>query len=118
MAGVEDRSGGALPNTGGARPGAGRKPYVVTNQPPALLTDDPKVFLVALMRDTNMDMRLRIGAAVALLPYTHRKAQTGKKCEIDEAASVAANGRFKATEAPVLKRPDSIWGSKRPLRPA
>jgi len=33
--------------------------------------DDPKAFLLALMRDGKQDIRMRIAAAKALLPYCH-----------------------------------------------
>ncbi len=33
--------------------------------------DDPKEFLLAMMRDPKQDVRMRIAAAKALLPYCH-----------------------------------------------
>lgn len=33
--------------------------------------DDPKEFLLAMMRDGKQDIRMRIAAAKALLPYCH-----------------------------------------------
>lgn len=58
---------------GGARPGAGRP-----RKPPTLIDvgrhDDPKAFLLAIVNCEAAGMRLRIAAAVALMPYLHRRA--------------------------------------------
>lgn len=88
MAGKPGRSGGA-------RPGAGRpkKPPNLSDSP-ALLTKDPKAFLVAVMNDPATDMKVRADAAKALMPYVHGKvADQGKKAAKDEAAK-KASGRF------------------------
>ncbi|GAD24046.1 hypothetical protein AVS7_03806 [Acidovorax sp. MR-S7] len=78
MAGVKGRSGGARKNAGGARPGAGR-PAGSRNRPRLILglpeTNDPLEWLLALMNHPGAPLRLRMSAAVALLPYFHtRKA--------------------------------------------
>lgn len=95
MAGVKGKSGGA-------RPGAGRKP-----NPPAIIDlaatyDDPEKFLRAVMNDSMTDAKLRIDAAKALMPYVHpRKGEGGKKEAIGEAAKKVA-GRFSASAPPKL----------------
>lgn len=102
MAGVKGKSGGPRPNSGGARPGAGRKPQ----EPPKVDIvggDDPKAFLIALMKDSGVDARLRADAAKALLPYVYQKlGEGGKKEERAGAAKKAAEGKFKPTAPPKL----------------
>ena len=72
MAGVKGRSGGSRRNAGGRREGAGRppgsrnKPALIAGLPEA---NDPLQWLLALMNHTGAPMRLRVAAAVALLPY-------------------------------------------------
>lgn len=89
MAGIPGKSGGA-------RPGAGRKPKEpVLNTSTALLTKDPKDFLVAVMNDVSTDMKTRTDAAKALLPFVHQKlGEGGKKEQKQEAAAKAAGGKF------------------------
>ena len=79
-------------NWGGARPGAGRKP-----KPPVLFEiaaqDDPMQFLLAVMNRADLDKRLRIEAAHALMPYMHtRPADTAIK------SRAAAPPRLAGTE--------------------
>ncbi len=72
MAGKPGRSGGA-------RPGAGRPPgrrnnrTLAAHAAMALLPwcSDPAQWLLALMSDPRQDVRLRIEAAKALLPFMH-----------------------------------------------
>lgn len=97
MAGVKGRSGGA-------RPGAGRKPA-----PPVLLEasePDPIAFLEGIVSDPSIDAKLRVDAAKALLPYKHAKiGEQGKKAARQEAAeSVTKGGRFAATPPPTQLR--------------
>ena len=114
MAGVKGRSGGA-------RPGAGRKP-----RPPVLIEaqsasgdgakrdekpiearlpwdkKDPVHFLEAVMVNQTLDAKLRIDAAKALLPYKHHKlGEGGKKEQRNEAAKKVA-GRFSPAPPPKL----------------
>lgn len=100
MAGKPGRSGGSRANTGGARPGAGRKPAK-----PTFLdidaTDDPLIFLSRVMQNDDADMRLRLAAAIAMMPFTHSKAELGKKDQAQVAAKKAGAGRFGATSPPV-----------------
>jgi phage terminase small subunit len=90
--------------SGGARTGAGRKP-----KPPnlststALLTKDPKDFLVAVMNDPATEMKTRADAAKALLPFMHKKlGEGGKKDQKQEDAKTAAN-MFAPMAPPALK---------------
>ena len=101
MSGIKGRSGGARPNTGGARVGAGRKP-----NPPVILdvaaTNDPLQFLRLVMDNNDADIKLRIAAAVALMPYVHAKrSDTGKKDEAEKAAKKASTGRYASSAPPV-----------------
>jgi hypothetical protein len=60
---------------GGARPGAGRprgsgKPKLLAACPPGM---DPIEFLLSVMTDASIDIRLRIQAAKAVLPYCAKR---------------------------------------------
>lgn len=102
MAGKPGRSGGA-------RPGAGRKPKlpVVINVevPPSIETlthKDPQLFLMALMNDISADVKVRADAAKALMPFMHqKKGEAGKKEERADAAKKVA-GRFSPSAPPKL----------------
>lgn len=100
MAGVKGKSGGPRQNAGGARPGAGRKPT-----PPVLFdipaTNDPLEFLRLVMVDNAAEIKIRIAAAVALLPYVHAKKVEGVKDKKQDAAKKAGTGRFGASAPPV-----------------
>lgn len=104
MAGVKCRSGGARPNSGGKREGAGRKPAAtVLIDSASLLTSDPKQFLTALMNDCEADIKVRADAAKALLSAELRaKEQSGKKEEQAEKAKKVAGGKFSAAAPPKL----------------
>lgn len=102
MAGVKGRSGGGRPNTGGARPGAGRKPKVVA---PIVVDNsaDPQKFLLDLMNDQSVDPRMRLDAAKALMPFMHGKlGANGKKEEKQAAAKKATAGKFAPAAPPRL----------------
>lgn len=71
MAGVKGRSGGARPNSGGRRKGAGRPPGSPTLTDGLLVTADPLVWLLALVNSDHAPLRVRVYAARALLPYLH-----------------------------------------------
>ena len=66
---------------GGARRGAGRKQgtknprTIARNEAARLLpfNSDPLAWLLALMTDTRQDLRLRVDAARALMPFIHAK---------------------------------------------
>lgn len=86
---------------GGARPGAGRppgKPSLLQAMP---ATSDPLEFLQQVMSDPANDARLRIGAAVALMPYIHAKKGEGVKDAKQDAAKKAGAGRFGASKPPI-----------------
>lgn len=95
MAGVKGRSGGA-------RPGAGRKPAPkLPLQVPPVPT--PLEFLLSVMNDGGADPALRVKAATTAAQYVHiRKQDGGKKDDLAEKAKQAASGRF-AAAAPPLK---------------
>jgi phage terminase small subunit len=101
MAGVKGRSGGA-------RPGAGRKPKIVSDPiAPEVMADipgeqDPKAFLLSVMNDPGMDGRHRLEAAKALLPFMHPKlGEGGKKDTQADRAKKASTGKFAAAPAPL-----------------
>ena len=77
------------------------------DQPPsdALTHSDPMAFLRSIMNDPGQEPRMRIDAAKAMLPYTHRKlGEEGKKEERQKAAESAAKGGSKfAPPPPPLK---------------
>lgn len=99
---------------GGARPGAGRKTKAVADAVKACeiaakkdqsgLT--PLDFMLALMRDEEQDVRLRMAMAQAAAPYVHAKpgdTPKGKKEQAQEAASeIAASGKFAPPAGPKL----------------
>lgn len=89
--------GGPRPNSGGARPGAGRpkkKPEPIATV--AARQDDPKAFLLTVMNDATADGKLRVDAAKALMPYMHERkgaaAVGGKKAQAEQAAQTAERG--------------------------
>ncbi len=94
MAGVKGRSGGA-------RPGAGRKPKpVVPIEVPAAAT--PLEFLLSVMNDPGADPTLRVKAATTAAQYMHvRKQDGGKKDEAADKAKKAAAGKFKTAPPPL-----------------
>lgn len=77
---------------GGYRENAGRKPA------PAILRElpagaDPKDYLTQMMQDASIDVKLRLEAAKALMPYVYKKlGEGGKKEEKDLLAKQADQG--------------------------
>lgn len=69
-------------------------------------TSDPLEYLRSVMNDPHTDMRLRVRAAEALLPYTHAKQSGGKKQERANAAKGVAKGNFKPGTSPSIVRLD------------
>jgi phage terminase small subunit len=108
MAGVKGRSGGPRANSGGMRKNAGRKPIASLKAETSIAVTlakyrDPKPFLLDIMNDLNQDYRLRVDAAKALLPFTHRKlGETGKKEDKNERAGKASKGKFHAGLPPKI----------------
>lgn len=68
----------------------------VKSGPPPLSTDDPMETLKAILRDPAAEVKAKIEAAKALMPYMHKRiGETGKKEQQREAAgAVAAGSRF------------------------
>jgi phage terminase small subunit len=95
MAGVKGKSGGA-------RPGAGRKPTPPTIIDLAATYDDPEKFLRAVMNDAMTDAKLRVDAAKALMPYVHTRKGEGGKKEADAAAAKKVASRFSSAPPPKL----------------
>lgn len=94
MAGVKGRSGGA-------RPGAGRKPKVKLPVEPIAERD-----MLTLLQDIALGRveasTGQIRAAIAAVQYTHTKrGDGGKKDEAVDKAKRAAAGRFAAVAAPL-----------------
>ena len=87
---------------GGARRGAGRPKSEPVLLPKLPASNDPLVFLLALVNEPAADMRLRLDAAVALMPYVHAKTgEAGKKDEKLEAAKEVASGKCASMKPPV-----------------
>jgi phage terminase small subunit len=94
MAGMKGRSGGA-------RPGAGRKPKPKPEPlPPVDLT--PLDYLLSVQNDPNAPTNMRVRAAVAAAQYVHtKKHDGGKKDErADKAKAAAKSSRFKSGPPP------------------
>lgn len=67
----------------------------------AMRFSDPKEFLLATMNDFETDSKLRVDAAKALMPFIHpRKGEGGKKEGKENAAKIAAKGKFGAAPPP------------------
>jgi phage terminase small subunit len=68
----------------------------------ALNYSDPKAYLLAAMNDREMDPKLRVDAAKALMPFVHqRKGETGKKEDRQNAAEEAAAGLYGTSKPPL-----------------
>lgn len=90
--------------SGGARPGAGRKPRQPKHSKAvALQVSDPQAWLTALMVDESADMADRKDAAKALLTHQAKLAgDPGKKGRKAEAAKGVAGGKFAPAIPPRL----------------
>lgn len=92
MAGMPGRSGGA-------RPGAGRKPK------PTAVSDgrDPLEFLLDVMQGKIDARPEQLKAAIAATQYVHNKrGEGGKRDEAKRDAERAAGGKFAAAAPPKL----------------
>ncbi len=90
------------PGRGGARPGAGR-PKKERQILPISAGESPLDFLILVMNCESADLRLRIDAARAALPYMHQKGDAlGKKDIRKVAAHRASGGRFAPGNTPRL----------------
>ena len=103
------------PGRGGYRPGAGRKPKPKTPEDFAVASGglvsvepdtDPLVMLQRIMTNEGIDIKLRVEAMKAMLPYTHfKKGEGGKKDQRQTDAEKVAGGKFAtAATPPVLLR--------------
>lgn len=64
---------------------------------------DPQDFLKAVMNDAGEDLKFRVDAAKALMPFIHqKKGEGGKKDAAGDAAKKAASGKFGASAPPKL----------------
>lgn len=84
-----------------AASGEDSEPDIVTIEIPE--TEDPKVFLTALMNCPKAGVKARLEAAKALLPFEHSKiGEKGKKVTKAEgaAAATAEGNKFGARAAP------------------
>lgn len=118
------------PGRGGYRPGAGRKPKQKPADFLALLPEevkvdimkpvepveakpveqagieleedkDPLVMLERIMLHPGVDIKLRVDAMKAMLPYLHfKKGEGGKKDRKQTEAEKAAGGKFAAAATP------------------
>lgn len=89
-----------------AKASPGKKDKTGERAPSDVLAhNDPMAFLRSIMNDPGQEPRMRIDAAKAMLPYTHRKlGEEGKKEERQKAAESAAKGGSKfAPPPPPLK---------------
>ncbi|MGE3348318.1 MAG: hypothetical protein AB7I35_12870 [Ramlibacter sp.] len=120
MTGVKGKSGGPRKNSGGARPGAGRKPKEKpaesANLQPSTapecqtpdMADSPELDMLEMLQAVALGKvkatPVQVRAAIAAVQYTHTKRGDGGKK--DEAAAraknAAASGRFKSGRAPLL----------------
>ena len=66
-------------------------------------TADPVEFLPKVMNEPAADLRLRIDAAKAMLPFKHKKLGEGGKKDLKaDAAKTAGGGKFSPTAPPKL----------------
>lgn len=99
MAGVKGRSGGA-------RPGAGRKPKPKPEAPPLVPQSaelDMLQFLQAVALGLVEARPIQVRAAIAAVQYTHTKqGDGGKKDQQAEKAKKASTGKFASAAPPKL----------------
>jgi len=90
-----------MPATAGARPPPVPGPADETFDIPP--TADPVEFLTNVMNEPAADLRLRIDAAKAMLPFKHKKLGEGGKKDLKaDAAKTAGGGKFSPTAPPKL----------------
>ncbi|MGI4846840.1 MAG: hypothetical protein ACRYGK_01690 [Janthinobacterium lividum] len=113
MAGVKGKSGGARPNSGGARVGAGRKPKVKA-APIVIPLDlgnavpgepfDPRPVVEQIALGLLEVPPQQFKALTLLMPYSHgKRGDGGKKEEKEGAAKKAGLGKFAPSAPPSLK---------------
>lgn len=98
MAGTKGRSGGA-------RPGAGRKPKDPAEEQTIATSGNqtPLEFLLTVMNDNELADKLRLEAAKTAAQYVHpKKGEGGKKDDAADRAKAAAGGKFGVRQGPRL----------------
>lgn len=94
--------GGARPNSGGKRDGAGRKPNPKP-EPVVIQGSDMLEMLQGVALGLIDATPLQVRAAIAAVQYTHvKKGDGGKKEAKEKAASEAGRGKFAPASAPRL----------------
>lgn len=111
MAGVKGK-GGVKGRSGGARPGAGRKPKpkvdlaptsVAGESSPVEIKLDPLEFLAGVYNNVAFAPNVRVRAAIAHAQYLHlKKGDGGKKDDQAAAAAQKVVGRFAPGAPPKL----------------
>lgn len=82
-------------------PGSGHDAAPPGVDPAADDFEDPKEFLKHAMNDRRADLKTRMQAAIALLPFEHQKmGETGKKQQRDNEAGDVVKGRFAPAKPP------------------
>lgn len=82
-------------------PGAGRDTDEMSLSVEDEFFEDPKEMLKHAMNDRRLDMKARMQAAIALLPFEHKKlGESGKKEDQQQAAHGVASGRFAPAAPP------------------
>lgn len=96
---------GAKGRSGGARPGAGRKPKPEVEKKTIATSGNqtPLEFLLSVMNDNEIEDKLRLEAAKTAAQYVHpKKGEGGKKDEAADRQKEAASGKFGARQGPRL----------------
>jgi phage terminase small subunit len=98
--------GGSRPNTGGARPGAGRPRKLKLTEPvaeaPKAESETPLAFMLRVMNDPAADTTLRARMAIAAAPFVHPRAEApSRKEDAKEAARTVGKGRLATPETPI-----------------
>ena len=92
--------------SGGARPGAGRKPKAQKPEGQelgAIDNQDPLDFLLSVQNNAAVAPALRVRAAIAAAQYVHiKRADGGKKDEQAGKAKAAGGGKFSTPTPPRL----------------
>ena len=92
------------PAKGGSKPPVDHAPGPDVDGPDIFTDhDNPKDWLLAAMKNPLLDLRQRIDAAKAALPYCHQRlGEGGKKDEQTNKAKIAAKGKFASAAPPKL----------------
>lgn len=68
-------------------------------------TEDPEAFLINVMNNEKLDMKIRMDAAKTLMPYKKmRLGEGGKKDKVLEDAKKAVGGQYAPAPAPGVNR--------------